>query len=506
MDKRALSTKALYSVLFGFIFGVFVSPILSERLGIVFFLLMIAVAIIFLLFLFLESEKRFTYLPIVLFVVFCAVGVFRFDMKDRHQLPEELEASVGGEIRTSGIVIEVPEKREKYTRAILEITEGIGADEKLLIWLPHQPVFQYGDNIEVSGELKKPESFETEAGVFNYPEYLAKSDIYYEVSFAEGELLSRGGGNLVKRTLFSLREAFSGNLEEQIREPETSLAKGILLGERSGLGESLEDTLRVAGIIHIVVLSGYNIAIVAETVRRLTAWLSKRYALLFSVLCIALFTVMVGGGATVVRAVLFASIAILGKYGSRSLHVGRALLIVAALMILWNPKILAYDPSFQLSFLATVGLVYLSPRFIERINFLPKKLEILREIIGTTIATQLAVLPWLLHMTGQFSIYSLPVNVIVLPFIPIVMLLCFLAGVFGFILPILAFPLGLVSQLLISFILAVSELFSRLPFSSINIPAPSTTLVLFIYASILAAVYFLKKIKQNRTLLASSVS
>jgi competence protein ComEC len=282
-----------------------------------------------------------------------------------------------------------------------------------------------------------------------------------------------------------------------IDEPEVSLLEGMLLGERGGFSNELMHAFVVVGLVHIVVLSGSNIAIIAEAVFRLLGlwrglprgWL---YALGFA--AIVLFACMAGGGAATVRAVIMGAIAILARYLRRPRAALRALIVAAALMALWNPLVLFYDNGFILSVLATFGLITLAPFIESKLSRLPSWRHFnLRSIVASTIAVELFILPALLYTSGTFSLFSLPVNALVLPVVPLVMLVGFAAGVLGFLHPLFAFVPAFAAQLMLRLIIGISELAASVPVASAIVApfplwvaamayAPLTAFALWAYA------------------------
>jgi competence protein ComEC len=160
-------------------------------------------------------------------------------------------------------------------------------------------------------------------------------------------------------------------------------------------------------------------------------------------------------------------------------------------MVLYNPKILRFDASFQLSFLATLALIYVSPRIERKLKFVPKKFG-LREISSATISTQIFVLPFLLYKMGLFSIVALPVNLLVLIFVPLTMLFGFLSGGIGFVSNFLAIPFGWIAYAFSAYELWIVNIFSKLPFAAFNISIPFW-LMLLIYAAYAVALYKLSR-------------
>ena len=269
-------------------------------------------------------------------------------------------------------------------------------------------------------------------------------------------------------------------ISEVVPEPEASLLGGLLLGAKESLGKEILDDFRKVGLIHIVVLSGYNITIVAETIMRVFSFLPRTLPIIFGGGSIILFAIMTGGSATVVRASIMSLIVILGKATGRMHNAALTLFIAAFLMLLHNPRILAFDPSFQLSFLATLGLVYLSPALEKYFHFVPGKWQI-RELFLSTISTQIFVMPLILYNSGNFSAVALPVNLLVLVFVPLTMLLGFLTGVWGFVSGTLSLFFGFLVSGLLYYDLKIVEFFSSLPFASFNIPSFPLWLMISMY-------------------------
>jgi len=231
-------------------------------------------------------------------------------------------------------------------------------------------------------------------------------------------------------------------------------------------------------VIHIVVLSGYNITIIAEFIKTIFR------SVAFSVVGIILFVIMTGAQATVVRAALMVLVVVLAKKLGRNFSASRALLVAAFLMLLHNPKILVFDPSFQLSFLATCGLIFVTPIIEKYLSRVPEKWG-LRSIVSATLATQITVLPLLVYSMGNVSLVSLPANILILLFIPYTMLTGFIASLIAYAHFTLALPFSYATYLLLAWILGVTHYFGSLSFASITVPPVPWWFVVLIYFSII---------------------
>lgn len=429
--------------------------------------LFLIISIVFSFVFFLEKDRMFLYGALC----FCGIflGLFRYSLSEPKTLG--LESFVGQKVVAEGILYEEGDVRESSTRLFvaLDTVNGKPISQKMLAIVPRYPTFSYGDRVKLFGNISRPENFETDNGdIFNYVSYLAKDDIFFLMRFAEVEKVSSGNGWWIQEKLFALKNSFVSSFQAVLGEPHSSLLAGLLVGDKKSLGESITNDFRRAGLIHIVVLSGYNITIVAESIIKAFAFLPG-FSSVFGVIGIILFALMTGASATVVRASLMALIALFARQIGRLYDITRALLFAAVIMVFVHPKLLVFDMSFQLSFLSTMGLIYFSPIVLKYLSKIPEKGG-LREIISATIATQIFVLPFLLTKIGQVSVLSLFSNILVLPIIPPTMFIGFITGLLGFLSPIIAIPPGFLAHLALSWILFISHFFASLPFAQVSIP------------------------------------
>ena len=252
-------------------------------------------------------------------------------------------------------------------------------------------------------------------------------------------------------------------------EPYAALAAGLVLGEKSAMGNSLVDDFRTVGLIHIVILSGYSVTLIGLYIRKALSFLPRNISIISAGIAIMLFCIMVGSGATVMRACFMAEVVLLSELIRRDYAIVRSLAFVMLIMIILSPRVLFDDVSFQISALATLGLILLSKPMKHVLRFIPDKFE-LRDIVTSTVSTQLFVSPFILYMIGQLSLVSVFANIVVLPLIPFTMLSVFLTGASGFISLGAARVAGWLAHLLLSYILLVVEFFARLSFASLYFP------------------------------------
>jgi len=421
-----------------------------------------------------------------IFILAFSLGVLRFQMADV-PAPNVFESQVDQEVSFSGEIIDEPTITENNQKLILEIKINEEKTEILAI-VNLDKDFRYGDEVNVEGILKKPENFMTDNGKeFDYVNYLRKDGIFYIMSYPKIEITSHENGNLVKSALFYAKEKFLGKMNLAIREPESLLMGGLILGEKSSFSGSLRQSFVDTGTIHIVALSGYNITIVAEWIMKIFYSFPKNIGIGIGIFSILLFVLMTGGSSTAVRAGIMASLALFSRVVGRNYDVARALVLTGVVMVLVNPLILVFDVSFQLSFIATVAVIFFAPKIEKYFLWITPHFK-LRDIISVTCAAYIFVLPFILYKMGNLSLVALPVNALILPLIPFTMILGFLTGFAGVIWYVLAVPLGLISQFFLHYELSVINFFSHLPFAALSIPNFPFFITLLIYT------YFIYKL------------
>lgn len=486
----------LYTAFAGFLCGVAVDSLvsLSFYLSLLIFVLFL---LVFIFFLFLFRKVIVIFLCAV-FVFSASVGIVRHSYAIYNFSGDSLENFVGEKIEIEGLIADELDIRENNTRLTFLPKKFAYAEnfrKKILITVAHDALgedFLYGDSVLVSGTLELPENFETDTGrEFDYVSYLAKDGIGYQMYRPDISLMARGQGNFIKSALLSVKKSFVETLESAIPAPHSSLAGGILLGAKHSLGKELTDAFRQSGLIHIVVLSGYNVTIVADFIIKIFSFLPKYAGVVGGMLGIVAFALITGSGATVVRASVMACIALVGRSTGRTYDIMRALFLAACVMVFHNPLILLSDPSFQLSCMATFALVVCSPFFEKYLWFLPERLGI-RATIASTLATQVFLLPMLVYMTGMVSIVSLVTNILVLLAVPVAMAVSFLVGMLGFVSSFFSVVVGYLAYLLLQYMLLIVEIFSALPFAYVNLPQVSVWLV-FLFYFIFSVVYVWRK-------------
>lgn len=261
-----------------------------------------------------------------------------------------------------------------------------------------------------------------------------------------------------------VRDWFASAVRRSIPEPEASLGIGYLVGQRRTLPPELSEALKIAGLTHIVVASGYNLTILVRLARRLFEKISKYLATVFSASLIFGFVAITGLSPSMSRAGLIAGLSLAAWYYGRNFHPLVLLPFAAAITLLVDPSFAWGNLGWQLSFAAFAGVMILAP-LAQRYFFGDARPSTVRQILGETIAAQLATLPLLIMMFGQFSNVAIVANLLVLPLVPLAMLLTFVAGLGSLLLPAIAEIIGLPALWLLQYMVFAAESLAGLPWA-----------------------------------------
>lgn len=265
-----------------------------------------------------------------------------------------------------------------------------------------------------------------------------------------------------------IRNSFSAHVADAIDEPASNLGIGYLLGQKKGLPSNLVDALQIVGLTHIVVASGYNLTILVRLARKLFVKISKYLSVLTSAGLIVGFLAITGLSPSMTRAGLVALLSLWAWYYGRKFHPVTLLALAAAATVLYNPSYVWGDIGWSLSFAAFAGVMIIAP-LMQSYFYANEEPPFLQKIIGETVSAQLATAPIILVAFGQFSNIAILSNLLILPFIPVTMLLAFIAGAGSYIAPPLSSIFGWPAELVLNAMIFVIEKTSEVEWAQSHI-------------------------------------
>lgn len=447
---------------------------------------------------------RRTYAVLALGFACVAFGVGRAALSQA-PLPAVFAHAMKQRISYEGVVVGDPDVRDTSVRIPVRVTAG-GAHLTVLAVMPRTSQAAVGERVHVSGTLTLPEPFATDGGrLFAYDKYLAARGTRALIEYGSIRVEAPAPWYSLPAALARVKHWFLRGLDRALPEPYAALAGGVVIGGKAGLGAELQAAFTRTGLVQIVVLSGYNVMVVAAWVMAALSFfaVSRTRAALAGALALLAFVGVAGLSATAVRAALMALVALYARATGKSYAASRALLATICFMLVWNPLLLPYDPSFELSVVATAGLIWLAPLVTARLAWLTNSFW--REAVATTLAAQIAVLPLLLYLTGNLSLVAPLANILAAPAVPLGMGFALVAGLAGATLgatiPALALVAGIPAYACMAYLVALARAFAAPAWAAYTVGAFPFALVLLAYAA-LAAVAASKRasIKPQSTL------
>jgi competence protein ComEC len=293
------------------------------------------------------------------------------------------------------------------------------------------------------------------------------------------------------------KDSLVARIETYVSSPASALASGMLFGTAS-MSQELTQTFRIAGLSHIIVLSGFNIAVLIAAILFVLGFLPLVVRIMFASGMVILFVMMVGAEASVIRATLMALVSLLAMLIGRAYVARQALMLSLVAIVIYEPYALLHDVSLHLSFLATAGIVYASaPLLLFFRRYIPR-VPALHEMCATTIAAYVGTLPYIMYTFGTVSVYALIANMLVLPFVSLAMLLTFLVVLSSYLSTHVALLFGLLNTLLNNFMISIARMIEYLPFSSFLISI-SFSAMCTMYICVAFAVAFLIRKQKDET-------
>jgi competence protein ComEC len=305
---------------------------------------------------------------------------------------------------------------EAVEKAPLPIDETKPVDGTLYVTLPLAEAIELhpGQQVKLTGSLYKPKAAANPGG-FDFQKYLQQEDCFAGFSGKQVELLpqpTHWGWWMVQQRIVRSQSQWLGS-------PAGPLVSSMVLGSRGvDLPFDLKDQFTQVGLAHALAASGFQTSLILGVVLALSRRLSTRLQFILGSLSLLLFVGLTGIQPAVLRAALMGFGGLVALLLTRKLNPLGALLVTATLLLLYNP-IWIWNLGFQLSFLATLGLLVTVPALTKRMEWLPGGLI---PLLAVPLAAYLWTLPLQLFAFGVLSPYTVPVNLVTTPLISLISL------------------------------------------------------------------------------------
>lgn len=368
---------------------------------------------------------------------------------------------------------------------------------------------KYGDVLLVKGRLETPPQLDD----FDYKGYLAHQGIYSTMPYPKIEILERGKGFQPLAWVYSARDHLSQSLAKVLlKEPQASLAQAIVLGIRANIPSSVRDDFNHTGTAHLLAISGLHLSILAGILISAGIWLFGRRRYLYIWLALGtiwLYAVITGMHPPVVRGAIMASLFLIAELLGRQRSAITSLAFAAAIMVGISPQVL-WNASFQMSFMAMVGLILVAPLF----QTLGRKAvnatlgdrpgvpvaNTITDSLGVSLGAVIGVWPLVAYYFGIISFVSSPATFVALPALPWIIITGALAGSLGLIAPPAAQVIGWLAWSFLSYLLLVVKAFAAIPLSFLQVSLHNTNILWAYYLTLGVALWLNSNHQQASTI------
>jgi competence protein ComEC len=424
-----------------------------------------------------------------------------------------------GTVEIKGVISQAPDIRDKSAQLTLsaqEIKLENGWREvagKVLVFVPRYPEYQYGDLLDITGELQTPLTFDD----FDYKGYLVHQGIYTTIDYPQIDVLAAGHGLPPLAWIYDLRASLSQTLAEVLPEPQASLAQGIVLGLRGNIPADLNTDFVRSGTAHLLAISGQNIGIMTGILLAIGLWLFGRRRYLYvwlALVVIWFYAVITGMNPPVVRGAIMASIFLFAEALGRQRSGMVALTCAAAVMVGISPYVLG-DVSFQLSFLAMAGLVFIYPvlrDFGRRVisarlgdeGFFVSTINFTVDSLSVTLASIIAVWPLIAYYFGIFSLAGPIATFLLMPVFPVIVILGSLTALLGLASLAVAQVFGWLAWPFLSYMILVVSGMGSPSLAAIKIDTLSPVFIVVYYAVLVLLIWLHGRWRKMRSLIAGA--
>jgi competence protein ComEC len=410
-----------------------------------------------------------------------------------------------------GVIVSDPEVRGTNVQFVLktdalEMGEGLIDGSHLiqvsarasasLIEARREPYFRYGDRLRLQGRLASPPVFDT----FDYRDYLARQGIHLTMAFPTIDLLAEGQGSWWREWVYSVRGRLSESLRNALPEPQASLSKALLLGQRGGFPPELSQDFRDTGTSHLLAISGLQVSMLLAVTLGLSSLIfgRRRQAYLLAPLTIIWAYALVSGmSPSAVRSAIMGSVFIAALATGRPRSILPSLALAAAVMAGLSPKVLR-DISFQLSFTAVAGMaligIPLTHTLLTRFEDNPSGQTLVAKALFATmsaiiisIAATIATLPLIAFNFHQIPFLGIPATVLSMPVQTAILISSFATAFAGLASSTLGQVVGWLAWLPLTYQIELVEFMAQAPNDVIAVPQFSGVLVWAYYGLLSAA-------------------
>ena len=439
---------------------------------------------------------------ILLYCLTIPISMMYTEIYSSFHKPNIQTHSYNTDVQIKGLIIKDPVSRRFYTNIVIspEQIKGLQTHKGLILVRVSSCNlnFKYGDKVLVFGKLSQP-YWSGNIGTFNYRKYLERHHIYGIMKIKDAgniKIVARNEGNFIIGKALALKNMIKRVNKQSLPDPQAAMLNGILLGMREDIPQQIFDMFKKSGIAHILAVSGLHVGLIL-----LMFWgflklcrIPRKVAAFILILLVTLYCMVTGMRDPIFRATIMALAVLVAIIIDREQNFYISVSLACLVLLLINPYSL-FNAGFQLSFIATLGIICLTPILIK---LKPRFLFI---VFAVSLSAQISVMPIVAYHFNYLSLWSVFTNIVILPIVACILALGLLASVFGILWIKLAYIFSMPNWILLTILLRLIEFFSSINFMYFEVQKPYIADIIGYYTLIAFTLYVLYNGMKNRKIL-----
>lgn len=379
-----------------------------------------------------------------------------------------------------GVVANFPQIKSNLSSFVLSAQELTWVGKvypvcgKILVRVFRQQEVSYGEQLILEGKLFRP--YQAKNSHFSYRDYLENQGIYSILTVSKDKpikYLGMSRANPLRYFAYKIRDKGLSVLSKNLKPTQASIFSAMILGDRSRIPASLRRLFIQTGTVHILAISGLHVGIVIFILGLFlkVLRLRRRARYLAITLLLIFYCLLTGARPSVIRATIMAIVLLVGFLLRREIRLSYSLVLAALIILMVNPRQL-FNLGFQLSFISVISIVYLSPiiknlcnlKFNLR-NHKNRFLKFFISALSVSLAAWLGVFPLVIYYFKIVSPIAVLANLVVVPYLALVIALGFSLLFVGIIFPVLAPVFAAPANLSVVVLLQIIKLFNQVPWA-----------------------------------------
>lgn len=352
------------------------------------------------------------------------------------------------------------------------------------------PSMKYGDSLYIEGEFKQPEEARNYKG-YNYKQYLKTKKIIGTVELEKAKILKSSNGSFIHNIQKYIKDTINGTLTDE----EGNLLLAILLGDKDKLSEDIQESFKTSNLSHMLAVSGAHVSyiILGLTYVLQNSIIGKKNGKIVCIFFLLVFMAITNFTPSVTRACIMAILTLFSSIIYRKSDVYTNISVAALITLIFNPYSLL-DLGFQLSYGGTIGIIIFIKRIQEKKSN-SKVINYIKQMALVSIYANIIIIPIMMYHFNTVSFTFIISNIMASPILVIIVITGFLFIITSITAKPLTRLIAIFIKPILSILIKISQICSKLPFSNILVVTPYMFNVISYYAIIL---YCIKSKKNNK--------